>query len=92
MTPIVTPKVAKIIAKIIVRTCIDDDDVEVIEEILQGTLHEYYAALEEYFVEEYYNAVASARSRAYDDGHSDGYEDGYESGYADCHAKNHYAV
>ena len=91
MTPIATPKTAKIIAEIRARTCIDDD-VEVIKEILQGTLHEYYAALEEYFVEEYYNAVSSARSKAYDDGHSDGYDDGYESGYADCHAKNHYAV
>ena len=88
MAPIVTPKVADIIAKIINRTCIDNDDVEVIEEILQGTLHEYYAALEEYFVEEYYNAVSSARSKAYDDGHSDGYDDGYESGYADCHDHN----
>ena len=82
MAPIVTPEVANIIAKIIIRTCIDDDDVEVIEEILQGTLHEYYAALEEYFVEEYYNAVSIARSRAYDAG----YEAGYEAGHSESHS------
>ena len=91
-TPNFTGKVAKTIAKIINRTCIDDDDVEVIEAILQDMFIEECSMLAGYYEEEYYNAISSARSKAYDDGHSDGYDDGYESGYADCHAKNNYAV
>ena len=59
---------------------------------MQDELKEYYDALNGYYEEEYYIAIASARSKAYDDGHSDGYSDGYENGYADCHAKNHSAV
>ena len=46
---------AKIIAEIRARTCIDDD-VEVIKEILQDELKEYYDALHE----------------CYDDGYDDG--------------------
>ena len=48
-------KTAKIIAEIRTRTCIDDD-VEVIKEILQDELKEYYDALHE----------------CYDDGYDDG--------------------
>ena len=77
-------KTAKIIAEMRARTCINDDDAEVIEEILQNELTEYYRMLEGYYEEEYYNAIASARSKAYDNGYDDGYESGYESGYADC--------
>ena len=94
-TPDFMSKIARIRAEVRNRTCTDDVDaevLEVIEKILQGELNEYCTLLNEYYKEEYYNALASARSKAYDDGHSDGYDDGYESGYADCHAKNHYAV
>ena len=77
-------RAAKIIA--------DEIDTEVIKEILQDSLSEYCTLLNEYYAEEYYIAVASARNKAYDDGHSDGYSDGYESGYADCHDKNNYTV
>ena len=91
-TPDFMVKTAKIITKLRNRTCIDNVDVEVIKEILQDSLSEYCTLLNEYYAEEYYIAVASARNKAYDDGHSDGYSDGYESGYADCHDKNNYTV
>ena len=91
VTPNFARKIAKIIAEVRARTCIDDD-VEVIKEILQDELTEYCDLINQYYEEEYSNAISSARSKAYDDGHSDGYDDGYESGYADCHGKNHYAV
>ena len=55
-------KTAKIIAEIRNRTCIDDD-VEVIKEILQDELKEYYDALHE----------------CYDDGYDDGYAAGKSS-------------
>ena len=82
-TPNFMVKTAKIIAEMRARTCINDVDAEVIEEILQNELTEYYRMLEGYYEEEYYNAISSARSKAYDDGYDDGYESGYESGYAD---------
>ena len=85
-------KTAHTMAEIRNRTCIDDADAEVINEILRDELTEFCDALFQYYEEEYHNAIASARSKAYDAGHSDGYDDGYESGYADCHGKNHYAV
>ena len=61
-------------------------DTEVIKEILQDSFSEYCTLLNEYYAEEYYIAVASARSKAYDDGHSDGYESGYDNGYLDGHS------
>ena len=82
MTPDFMDRAAKIIA--------DEIDTEVIKESLQGLLSEYCTSLNGYYEEEYYNAVASARSKAYDDGHSDGYDDGYDAGCADCHAKYGY--
>ena len=85
-------RAAKIIAEIRNRSSIDDVDAEVIEKILQNALNEYYDELDGYYEEEYYIAISSARSIAYDEGHSDGYADGYDIGYDDCHAKNHSAV
>lgn len=82
-------RTAKIIAEIRNRTCMDED-AEVIKELLQDELTEYCFVLNGYYEEEYFNAISSARSKAYDAGWSDGYDDGYENGYADCHAKNHY--
>ena len=85
-TPNFMGSIAKIIAEVRAKTCIDEIDVEVIEEILQDSLNEYFTMLDGYYEEEYYVAVASARSEAYDDGHSDGYADGYDDGYDDGRA------
>ena len=74
---------AKIMAEIRTRACIDDVDVEVIEAILQDALKGYYNELQDYYEEEYHNALNSARSRAYDAG----YEDGYEEGYSESHSE-----
>ena len=65
---------AKIIAEIRNRTCIDDNDAEVIKGILKAAIHEYYE---------------DGHSDGYADGYEHGYDDGYEHGYADCHAKKH---
>ena len=82
-------RAAKIIEEVLARTCIDEVDAEVLEDILQEELKAYYAELEEYYIEEYHNAISSARSKAYDDGHSDGYADGYEDGYDDGYYESH---
>ena len=89
-TPNFMGRIAKIIEEIRTRTCIDEIDTEVLEKILQDELTEYYTLLNGYYEEEYYIAISSARSKAYDDGHSDGYADGYDAGCADCHAKYGY--
>ena len=73
--------IAKIIEEVRNRTCIDNIDKEIIEEILQDSLNEYFVMLDGYYEEEYYNAISSARNKAYDDGHSDGYTDGHFDGY-----------
>ena len=90
MKPNLMGRTAKIMAEIRTRACIDKLDTEVIEEILQAALEEYYDELDGYYDEECYIAISSARSKAYDEGHSDGYADGYDIGYDDCHAKYHY--
>ena len=73
---------ANIIAKIRTMTCIDDVDAEVIK----YALNEYYDALNEYYVEEYHNALSSARNSAYDAGFDDGYDVGYDNGRSDGHS------
>ena len=88
-TPDFMGSTAKIIAEIRARTCIDKIDAEVIEAILQASLNEYYTMVDEYYAEEYYIAISSARSKAYDDGHSDGYVLGYAIGYDDGHSESH---
>ena len=98
MKPDFMDRTAKIIEEISARTCIDEIEGEIIEAILKDSLNEYCTLLNEYYEEECYIAICSARSKAYDDGHSDGYADGYdigyddghENGYTDCHAKKHY--
>ena len=93
-TPNFTHKIAKIISEIRTRTCSDDVDAEAIKEILQDELNECCTLLNEYYEEEYYIALSSARNKAYDaghsDGHSEGYDEGYDEGYADCYDKNHF--
>ena len=51
---------AKIIAEIRNRTCIDDNDAEVIKEILKAAIHEYYE---------------DGHSDGYEDGYEHGYVD-----------------
>ena len=76
-------KIAKLVKEIQTQICIDDADVEILEGLLKDEFNEYYKLIDEYYEEEYYIAISSARSKAYDDGHSDGYADGYDVGYLD---------
>ena len=82
----VMDRTAKIIEEVLNRTYIDKIDTEIIVDILQGELKEYYAELEEYFNEEYHNAIARARNSAYDSGFDDGYDVGYDNGQSDSHS------
>ena len=61
-------KTAKIIEEVRARTCIDKIDTEVLKEILQDELSEYYDALHEC-----YDAGCDA---GYDAGCDDGYDAG----------------
>ena len=88
-TPDFMGSTAKIIAEVRASTCIDEIDVEVLAKILQDALKEYYDELDGYYEDEYYIAMCSARSKAYDDGHSDGYADGYDVGYDDGRSESH---
>ena len=83
MTPDFMGRIAKIVEEVSARACVDKIDTEVLEDILQDSLNEYCTLLNGYYEEEYYIAISSARSKAYDDGHSDGYADGYVVGYLD---------
>ena len=83
MKPNFIGRATNIIAAIHTSTCIDDVDVEVIKDILQAELNEYYRMLDEYYEAEYYNAISSASSSAYDDGYSVGYDDGYLDGHSE---------
>ena len=92
VTPNFAAKIAKIIAEICTQTCIDDVEVKIVGELLKDELTECCDLLNQYYEEEYHNALASARSRAYDDGHSDGYSDGYDDGQSDGYDDGHSAV
>ena len=83
MKPDFMNKTAKIIAEVMVRTCIDKLDTKVIEEILKDELNEYYNEVFKYSrnigYDEGYNddlneAVAieeAAYSRGFDDGRAE---------------------
>ena len=92
MKPDCMSRITKIVEEVLARTCIDEIDTEVIEEILQDSLNEYFLMLGEYYEEEYYIAISSARNKAYDDGHSDGYADGYDVGYDVGYSERNSAV
>ena len=79
-TPDFTGSIAKIISEARLRTCMDEIDTDVLVEILQDALNEYYTLLDRYYEEEYCNAVSSARNSAYDEGFDDGYDVGYDNG------------
>ena len=82
-TPNLMGRVAKIVEEVSASTCIDDIDAEVIKKILQDSLNEYCTMVNEYYDEEYSNALNSMRSKAYDIGYDDGYSLGYDDGYLD---------
>ena len=79
MTPKFMGRIAKIIAEVRNRTCIDEIEGEIIEGILQDSLNEYCRMLDSYYWEEYYNEISSARGIAHDDGHSDGYSESHSA-------------
>ena len=98
MKPYFMDITAKIIAEVRNRTCIDTIDTEVLEEILQYELNEYYYELDEYYINDFYNEVSRAHRTGYDEGHYEGYiagksssegdvanayDDGYSLGYDD---------
>ena len=89
-------KTAKIIAEIRSRTCIDDD-VEVIKEILQDELKEYYDALHECYADGYDDGYAACKSilegdvdNAYDEGYELGYYEGLSDGRSEGYQLGHY--
>ena len=75
-------RIAKIITEVSAVTGIDEVDAKAMEELLKAAFNEYCLELDEYYIEEYHNALNSARSKAYDSG----YEDGYDVGYSDCNS------
>ena len=83
METIKTPDFTRVIAEIRTRTCIEDVDAEVIEEILLRELNKYSRMVDEYYIEKYRSTISSARNSAYYDGHSDGYASGYDDGYSE---------
>ena len=84
MSPKFMDRAENIVEEVLLRTGIDGVDAEVIEELILNALNEYYDELNEYYEEEYYNAISSARNMAYDAG--------YEDGYNDHHSESHSAV
>ena len=75
MKPDFMDRIAKIIAEVRTRTCIDKIDTEVLEYILQKELIEYHN-----------EAYTYAHNIGYDDGFNDGYDVGYDNGYSDSHS------
>ena len=81
METITTPNFMRRIAKILAEVRqYSDFDAEALEELLKAELNEYSRMLDEYYIEEYSNAIASARNRAYDSGYEDGYSAGHSAG------------
>ena len=80
METIMTPKfmhsIEKIITEVRAITDIDEAHVEALKELLES----------EFNIEEYHNAISSARSKAYDDGFEDGFDVGYDNGYSNSHS------
>ena len=83
MKPDFMERTAKIIAAVRTRTCIDELDTEVLEDIIQAELVEYYN-----------EAYTYGHTTGYDDGYTAGksslegdvdsaYDEGYALGYSD---------
>ena len=77
MKPNFMRSIAKILAEV---QQYSDVDAEVLTEILKDELNEYCILLDEYYIEEYSNALNSMRSKAYDSGYEDGYSAGHSAG------------
>ena len=76
-------RIARIVKEIQTQICIDDADVEILEGLLKDELNGYYNLVDQYYDEEYCNAISSARNSAYDAGYAAGYDDGYDEGYSE---------
>ena len=70
-------KTAYIIEEIRKRTCINNMDAQILEELFIDALNEYCMAVDEYYEEEYYIAIEDVRTSAYDNGYADGYDTCY---------------
>ena len=84
MKPEFMDRIAKIIAEVHTRTCMDKIDTEVREDILQEELYEYYNEVLTYghnLEEAVDSAYEVGYSLGYDDGQFDGYSAGYSDGY-----------
>ena len=95
-TPNFTRRIAKIMAEIRTRGCINDVDAEAIEKILQDELIEECRMLDSYYWEEHYNnycnEISSVRTGAYKAGYDEGYALGYTDGHSESHSESHSAV
>ena len=93
MTPEFMHRLSKIITEVSASYGVDEIHAEALEDSLKEKLNEYCLELDEYYIEEYNNALDSARTIAYDDGNYDGYADGYDvgynAGYADGSSESH---
>ena len=91
MKPDFMVRSAKIIAEIRTRTCIDTIDTEVLEEILQYELNEYYYELNECYDDKLNECYDEGYDEGYSEGKYHGYDegkyDGYDEGYSDGHYK-----
>ena len=83
MKPNFIKRAAKIIADVRARTCINDDDAEALEELLQDALHDCYALGYDDGTSILNGDVDSAYDAGYALGHSDGYYEGHDEGYCD---------
>ena len=79
-------RIAKIVTEVSAITGIDEIHAKAMEELLKAAFNEYCLEREEYYIEEYHNAMNRARNSAYDDGFDDGYDVGYDNGYSDSHS------
>ena len=93
-------RTAKIIAEVHSRTCIDDVDAEVLEELLKDELIEYHNEVFTYGHNiGYDDGYAAGKSslegdvdNAYDEGYSLGYSEGYSDGCDVGCSESHSAV
>ena len=78
-------RIANIIAEVHTRTCIDKIDAEVLFEILQEELNEYYddgcaLGYDEGYSEGKYHGYDEGKYAGYDEGYSDGHYKGKSEG------------
>ena len=76
---------AKVIAEALVRTCIDDVDAKILEEILQDALNKYGRELDGYYDAGYAAGWVNGKSSLEGDVDS-AYDEGYALGYSEGHS------